>query len=188
MGCDVIGMTNMPEAKLAREAELCYASVAMITDYDSWHPGHDTVDISQIVATLHGNADRARNMVAALPGLLGATARPLPARLRPRAQPRDPDRPRGARPRSAGASGRGRGTGAVKALLALLLLAAPAQAQEGEWADFVSAWGKVSDQDFYRIVTCGAPPGLPCREPEVRWPPNRAQDLRVRLEAIRAGL
>ena len=55
------------------------------------------------------------------------------------------------------------------------------------WADFVSAWGKVSDQDFYRIVTCGAPPGRACREPEVRWPPNRAQDLRVRLEAIPAG-
>ena len=77
-GCDVIGMTNMPEAKLAREAELCYASVAMITDYDSWHPGHDTVDISQIVATLHGNADRARSMVAALPGLLGALREPCP--------------------------------------------------------------------------------------------------------------
>jgi 5'-methylthioadenosine phosphorylase len=69
-GCDVIGMTNMPEAKLAREAELCYASVAMITDYDSWHPDHGTVDISEIVATLHGNADKARSMIANLTGLL----------------------------------------------------------------------------------------------------------------------
>jgi 5'-methylthioadenosine phosphorylase len=49
-GCDVIGMTNMPEAKLAREAELCYASVAMITDYDSWHPDHGSVDIAEIIA------------------------------------------------------------------------------------------------------------------------------------------
>ena len=71
-GCDVIGMTNMPEAKLAREAELCYASIAMITDYDSWHPDHGAVDISQIVATLTGNADKARGLVAGLPELLGA--------------------------------------------------------------------------------------------------------------------
>ena len=70
-GCDVIGMTNMPEAKLAREAELCYASVAMITDYDSWHPEHGTVDIAQILAVLTGNADKARGVVARLPGLLG---------------------------------------------------------------------------------------------------------------------
>ncbi|MEL7206537.1 MAG: S-methyl-5'-thioadenosine phosphorylase, partial [Pseudomonadota bacterium] len=48
-GCDVIGMTNMPEAKLAREAELCYASVAMVTDYDSWHPDHGEVDVTQII-------------------------------------------------------------------------------------------------------------------------------------------
>ena len=70
-GCDVIGMTNMPEAKLAREAELCYASVAMITDYDSWHPEHGTVDISEIVATLTGNAEKARSLVSKLPKLLG---------------------------------------------------------------------------------------------------------------------
>jgi 5'-methylthioadenosine phosphorylase len=77
-GCDVIGMTNMPEAKLAREAELCYASVAMITDYDSWHPDHDTVDITQIIATLTGNADKARALVARLPGLLGPERPPCP--------------------------------------------------------------------------------------------------------------
>ena len=70
-GCDVIGMTNLPEAKLAREAELCYASVAMITDYDSWHPEHGTVDISSIIKVLHGNADAARGMVGRLPSLLG---------------------------------------------------------------------------------------------------------------------
>jgi purine nucleoside phosphorylase len=77
-GCDVIGMTNMPEAKLAREAELCYATVAMVTDYDSWHPGHGEVDIAEIVAILTGNADKARSMVACLPGLLGGTRAPCP--------------------------------------------------------------------------------------------------------------
>ncbi|PIE12608.1 MAG: S-methyl-5'-thioadenosine phosphorylase [Rhodobacterales bacterium] len=71
-GADVIGMTNMPEAKLAREAELCYASVAMITDYDSWHPEHGEVDVSEIIATLMGNADKGRALVARLPALLGA--------------------------------------------------------------------------------------------------------------------
>ncbi|MGL4311491.1 MAG: S-methyl-5'-thioadenosine phosphorylase [Paracoccaceae bacterium] len=71
-GCDVIGMTNMPEAKLAREAELCYASVAMVTDYDSWHPDHGAVDVATVIATLTGNAGKAKGMVARLPALLGA--------------------------------------------------------------------------------------------------------------------
>jgi len=71
-GADVIGMTNMPEAKLAREAELCYASVAMITDFDSWHPDHGAVDITDIIATLTGNADKGRALVSRLPKLLGA--------------------------------------------------------------------------------------------------------------------
>ncbi|MFT4961970.1 MAG: 5'-methylthioadenosine phosphorylase [Paracoccaceae bacterium] len=77
-GCDVIGMTNMPEAKLAREAELCYASVAMITDYDSWHPDHGAVDITKIIATLTGNADKGRDLVSRLPALLGANRVPCP--------------------------------------------------------------------------------------------------------------
>ncbi|WP_281858865.1 S-methyl-5'-thioadenosine phosphorylase [Litoreibacter halocynthiae] len=77
-GADVIGMTNMPEAKLAREAELCYASVAMITDYDSWHPDHGEVDVTQIIATLMGNASKARDMVAKLPALLGSERTPCP--------------------------------------------------------------------------------------------------------------
>ncbi|UWQ18839.1 S-methyl-5'-thioadenosine phosphorylase [Jannaschia sp. M317] len=72
-GCDVIGMTNMPEAKLAREAELHYASVAMVTDFDSWHPDHGNVQITDILETLHGNVGRAAAMVAALPGLVGAS-------------------------------------------------------------------------------------------------------------------
>ncbi len=71
-GADVIGMTGMPEAKLAREAELCYASVAMVTDYDCWHPDHGAVDVAQVIATLTANAGHARNLVMRLPGLLGA--------------------------------------------------------------------------------------------------------------------
>lgn len=77
-GCDVIGMTNMPEAKLAREAEICYASIAMITDYDSWHPDHGAVDITAIIATLQGNGTKARDLIARLPDLLGSNRAPCP--------------------------------------------------------------------------------------------------------------
>lgn len=77
-GADVIGMTNMPEAKLAREAELCYASVAMITDYDSWHPEHGSVDITSIIATLQGNAGKARDLVGRLPALVGGEREDCP--------------------------------------------------------------------------------------------------------------
>jgi 5'-methylthioadenosine phosphorylase len=62
-GCDVIGMTNMPEAKLAREAEMCYATVAMVTDYDCWHPDHDHVTVDAIIQVLLSNADNARALV-----------------------------------------------------------------------------------------------------------------------------
>src|SRR6267154_1416515 len=65
-GCDVIGMTNMPEAKLAREAEICYATVAMVTDYDCWHPGHDDVTVEMILKVLFANADKARALVKAV--------------------------------------------------------------------------------------------------------------------------
>lgn len=65
-GCDVIGMTNMPEAKLAREAELCYASVAMVTDFDCWHPDHDHVTVDQIIGVLSSNADKGRTLVKAV--------------------------------------------------------------------------------------------------------------------------
>ncbi|MEJ6398355.1 S-methyl-5'-thioadenosine phosphorylase [Yoonia sp. 208BN28-4] len=73
-GCDVIGMTNMPEAKLAREAELCYASVAMVTDYDSWHPDHGAVDVAEVIATLQGNGTKAADMIRRLPALTGGLA------------------------------------------------------------------------------------------------------------------
>ena len=60
---DVIGMTNMPEAKLAREAEIRYASVSMVTDYDCWHPDHENVDVQQVIKVLLGNAAKAKNMI-----------------------------------------------------------------------------------------------------------------------------
>ncbi len=62
-GADVIGMTNLQEAKLAREAEICYATMAMVTDYDCWHPDHDSVTVDQIVKVLHTNADNAAKVV-----------------------------------------------------------------------------------------------------------------------------
>ncbi len=77
-GADIIGMTGMPEAKLAREAELCYASVAMVTDYDCWHPGHDAVDVAAVIRTLTANAGNARALVAGLPALLGPDRAPCP--------------------------------------------------------------------------------------------------------------
>ncbi len=65
-GADVIGMTNMPEAKLAREAEIRYATVAMVTDFDCWHPDHEDVSVEQVVKTLLGNAEKAKKVVAEL--------------------------------------------------------------------------------------------------------------------------
>ena len=76
-GCDVVGMTNMPEARLAREAELCYATIAMVTDYDCWHPDHGEVDVAAILATLAANVGRARSTLAHLPRRL-APAAPCP--------------------------------------------------------------------------------------------------------------
>ncbi len=70
-GADVIGMTGMSEARLAREAELCYASVAMVTDYDCWHDGHKEVDVAKVMQVVRANADAGRNLVARLPGSLG---------------------------------------------------------------------------------------------------------------------
>ncbi|GJL87689.1 MAG: S-methyl-5'-thioadenosine phosphorylase [Minwuia thermotolerans] len=71
-GCSVIGMTNMPEAKLAREAELCYATVAMVTDYDCWREGDAHVDVEAVLTILHGNADKAQNLISAVaPKLAG---------------------------------------------------------------------------------------------------------------------
>jgi 5'-methylthioadenosine phosphorylase len=79
-GCDVIGMTNMPEAKLAREAEICYVTVAMVTDFDCWHPDHDHVQVADIVRVLLDNAERAKTLVSMLaPRLRQARPTPCPA-------------------------------------------------------------------------------------------------------------
>ena len=73
--CDVIGMTNMPEAKLAREAEIPYCTVAMVTDFDCWHPDHDNVDVDAVIRVLLDNADKARRLVRAVAARL--TERPV---------------------------------------------------------------------------------------------------------------
>jgi len=73
-GCSVIGMTNMPEAKLAREAELCYANLSMVTDYDCWHPEHDAVTVDSVIRVLLSNADHARDLVRALADTITADA------------------------------------------------------------------------------------------------------------------
>ena len=74
-GCDVIGMTNMPEAKLAREAEMPYATIAMVTDFDCWHPGHGSVDVASVIAVLMKNAATASGSVKALAEMLAKTPR-----------------------------------------------------------------------------------------------------------------
>ena len=71
--CDVIGMTNMPEAKLAREAEICYATVAMVTDFDCWHPDHGHVQVADIVRVLLDNAEKAKALVIMIAPLLRET-------------------------------------------------------------------------------------------------------------------
>lgn len=73
-GCHVVGMTNLPEAQLAREAELCYASVSMVTDYDCWHPDHDAVTVDQVIRVLLSNADHARALVRSLAGTVAGDA------------------------------------------------------------------------------------------------------------------
>ncbi|MEF8793737.1 S-methyl-5'-thioadenosine phosphorylase [Thiohalorhabdus sp.] len=77
-GCDVVGMTNMPEAKLAREAEICYATVAMVTDYDCWHPDHENVQVEDVIRILTDNASKARSLVAAVARGFGERPEPCP--------------------------------------------------------------------------------------------------------------
>jgi len=78
-GCSVIGMTNMPEAKLAREAELCYATVAMVTDYDCWHHEHESVDVQSIIKVLGENRDKAQKLISRLAQSFPDTHEPCPA-------------------------------------------------------------------------------------------------------------
>jgi 5'-methylthioadenosine phosphorylase len=77
-GCSVIGMTAMPEVKLAREAELPYAIVAMVTDYDCWHPDHDSVTVDAVVKVMKGNGENARKLIAAVAAKLGPERQPCP--------------------------------------------------------------------------------------------------------------
>ncbi len=77
-GYDVIGMTNMPEAKLAREAEITYATIAMVTDFDCWHPGHEAVEVSDVIAVVRANADAAARLVARLARDFPAEHEPCP--------------------------------------------------------------------------------------------------------------
>jgi 5'-methylthioadenosine phosphorylase len=98
-GCSVIGMTNMPEAKLAREAEICYATIAMVTDYDCWHPDHEHVTVEAVVKVVIANADNARGLVRATAPLLDGHAGPcthgcqtaLEHAIMTRADARDPE-------------------------------------------------------------------------------------------------
>jgi 5'-methylthioadenosine phosphorylase len=78
MGCDVIGMTAMPEAKLAREAEISYATIAMVTDFDCWHPDHDAVDVASVIKIVHENASKAARLLARLLGDFPAEHEPCP--------------------------------------------------------------------------------------------------------------
>lgn len=79
--CDVIGMTSMPEAKLAREAELPYANVAMVTDFDCWHPDHAHVDVADVVKVMHANADKAAALLKRAAPLLGPERAPSSAHI-----------------------------------------------------------------------------------------------------------
>ena len=109
LGYSVIGMTNMPEAKLAREAEICYATVAMVTDFDCWHPDHDAVTVQDIIKVLVANAEKATQLVARLARGLSARARAVPDRLRQGARQCPDHRAEGARPEACEEARRGRG-------------------------------------------------------------------------------
>ena len=78
-GADVIGMTNLPEAKLAREAEISYATLAMVTDYDCWREGHDDVTVDQVIAVMHQNSGNAQRVVAAAVRLMPTDLSASPA-------------------------------------------------------------------------------------------------------------
>jgi 5'-methylthioadenosine phosphorylase len=78
LGYDVIGMTNMPEAKLAREAEITYATVAMVTDFDCWHPDHDAVEVADVIKVVRANAEKAARLVSRLARDFPAEHEPCP--------------------------------------------------------------------------------------------------------------
>ena len=116
LGYDVIGMTAMPEAKLAKEAEITYATLAMVTDFDCWHPDHDAVDVASVIAVMNGNIEKARRIVARVAREFPGGARGLPGGLAPGAGQRHHDRALRAGPRTAGQAGCGGGEGAQRCL------------------------------------------------------------------------
>ena len=111
-GASVIGMTNMPEAKLAREAEICYCTVAMVTDYDSWHEGHGEVDVAKVIAVMKANSGNAKRLVTRVARDFPRQHPAVPHRFRPGAGPRHHDGTRKAR---SGVAGKARGSGGAGA-------------------------------------------------------------------------
>ena len=107
-------MTNMPEAKLAREAEICYATVAMVTDFDCWHPDHDAVTVQDIIKVLTANAEKAKRLVARLARDFPREHEPCPIGSRPRARHCLDHGAGGARSATFAEARRGRGEGALR--------------------------------------------------------------------------
>ena len=120
LGYSVIGMTNMPEAKLAREAEICYATVAMVTDYDCWHPDHDAVTVQDIIKVLMANADKAKRLVARLAKDFPREHEPCPIGSDRALDTALITAPEGARQEAAQEARRGGGQGAASANFAEL--------------------------------------------------------------------
>ena len=116
-GADVIGMTGATEAKLAREAEISYATVAMVTDYDCWHEEHGAVDVAAVVKVVHDNADKAARARRPRAARFSRRARALPDRLRPRARLRDHHARGGARSGAREEARRGRRARAAARLI-----------------------------------------------------------------------
>ena len=149
LGYSVIGMTNMPEAKLAREAEICYATVAMVTDYDCWHPDHDAVTVQDIIKVLMANADKAKRLVGRLAQEFPARARAVPDRLRPRARHRADHRARGARQEAPQEARRGGGEGAARPEVARWIRISP-----WRWACCSWSWGPGAMRSPVCIGSC----------------------------------
>ncbi len=171
-GCAVIGMTNMPEAKLAREAEICYATVAMVTDYDCWHHEHADVDVAEIIKVLTANVDKAHAPDRAAGARLPARAPALPGRLRPRAGGGDHHAARGARPGAGGQARRGGGPCAAASL----------SIPEAEASAYRPQAEAIRDLSALKLST---PPGIPIIKGG--GPRLCAPDLDLRSSPVRCG-
>ena len=132
-GCSVIGMTNMPEAKLAREAELCYATVAMVTDFDCWHPDHDHVTVEAVVRVLLDNADKARALVQRVVPEIGRPRELCPAGCDRALDNAIITATPHARSGAGGEAGRRRRAGAVARTEQAIPGSSPSRCGRGEW-------------------------------------------------------